>query len=381
MIGQRVASQFSASAEKRCDPRESRVPNAASHSRHRHHRGLSDQHGVDRLLGFASRLAEHAGLLPGRQQDALVCAGHLQRLGHVRHQRHHAAGLLDVHLRLEERVDSLAVAHLQPDLPHGLPLRMAAPLQGHDRGGVDQDALRHRSGRAVVAPDRGVLRLRQHHRLLQLRIQRHRQVCGDFSAMASLAQPVRADPDCHYGDLRDQGRHDQRGHHRGGAILHSGHCFLCSGHHRHAQGGAGDAAQDGARRLGQPLLRLALESELVDVDSGSQFEDCRGRLRTVWLLRHDAVLQGRADLGGRPRAELRYAARALVENSARSFDDERLGQHRAHLPALLSYHRTHGSCGRVLLRLHQLHGHQHGLRTGAALRHSGGSCRWDCWDS
>jgi hypothetical protein len=48
---------------------------------------------LDRLLGFAPRFAEHAELLSGRQHDALVHAGHLERIGHVRHQRHHAAGL------------------------------------------------------------------------------------------------------------------------------------------------------------------------------------------------------------------------------------------------------------------------------------------------
>ena len=49
--------------------------------------------------------------------------------------------------------------------------------QRDDRRGVDQDALRHRTRRAVIAPDRGDLRIRQHHRILHLRLQRHRQIC------------------------------------------------------------------------------------------------------------------------------------------------------------------------------------------------------------
>ena len=42
--------------------------------------------------------------------------------------------------------------------------------------------------RATLAPDRRDLRVRQHHRLLQLRLQRHRQVRGDVPALASLAR-------------------------------------------------------------------------------------------------------------------------------------------------------------------------------------------------
>ena len=96
-------------------------------------------------------------------------------------------------------------------------------------------------------------------------------------------------------------------------------------------------------------------------------DDCQRRLRPLRLLRHDAVLQGRADLGRRSRAQLRYAARALGQNSARSLHDERLGQRRAHLSALLSDHRAHRSGSRLLQRQHPGHGPQHGLRAGAAL--------------
>ena len=99
-------------------------------------------------------------------------------------------------------------------------------------------------------------------------------------------------------------------------------------------------------------------------------QDCRGRLWAVRLLRHDAVLQGRADLRRRAGAQLRHAARAFREEPARSLDDERLGQHRAHLPALLSRHRTHRAGRGVLQPQPPRHGHQHGLRTGAAL------CAW-----
>src|SRR5450631_891653 len=59
--------------------------NASSSFGYSHHRILSDEHGVYRLLGFAPSFAKHAGLLPRRQQDALVRTGHIECFGHVRH--------------------------------------------------------------------------------------------------------------------------------------------------------------------------------------------------------------------------------------------------------------------------------------------------------
>ena len=50
-------------------------------------------------------------------------------------------------LRAEEPVDPVAVAGLQPDLPDGLSLDLAAPLECADRRGMDRDALRHGHGR------------------------------------------------------------------------------------------------------------------------------------------------------------------------------------------------------------------------------------------
>ncbi len=80
------------------------------------------------------------------------------------------------------------------------------------------------------------------------------------------------------------------------------HRLVCRGHHRHDEGGAGYAAPDGARRLGQRLLRLAFGPGLVHAASRGQQQDCPGRLWPLRLLRHDAVLQGRADLRGRAGA-------------------------------------------------------------------------------
>src|SRR5580698_6612463 len=90
--------------------------NATPNDRHCHHRRIFAVHGPYRLLGFASRFAEYAELFSRRQYDALVYARHFECVWNVRYQRDDAAGFLDVCIRVEERVDSLAMADLQPDL-------------------------------------------------------------------------------------------------------------------------------------------------------------------------------------------------------------------------------------------------------------------------
>ncbi len=46
-------------------------------------------------------------------------------------------------------------------------------------------------------------------------------------------KPIRHHFDCYHRHLRHQGRHVQRGHHRGYPVLHSLHCLVCRGHHCH----------------------------------------------------------------------------------------------------------------------------------------------------
>ena len=220
----------------------------------------------------------HQGLLPGRQHLALVFSGRLQRLRHVRYRRDHVAGLPAVHLRAEERLDSLAVAGLQPDFPDGLPVHLAAPLERDHRRRVDPHALRHGPRRAAFAPDRGDLRAGQRHRLPHLRLQRHRQIRGRFPALASLRQRVRADPDGHHHVLRGEGRHVQRGHHRGAAVLHPFGRLDRHRHHRHRARFAGSPAPRHPGRVGPDLLRLASEPGLVRTDRRGEYQDRRGRL-------------------------------------------------------------------------------------------------------
>ena len=117
--------------------RRSGVFLASSFHRHCDHCGLSAFDSGRGLLGFSSRLPRHEGLLPRRQHHAVVHPGNLQCIRHVRYQRDNAAGLLDVRLRAEERLDTVAVADLQPDIPDGVSVGVAAAIERDDRRGVD----------------------------------------------------------------------------------------------------------------------------------------------------------------------------------------------------------------------------------------------------
>src|ERR1035441_3660745 len=81
-------------------------------SGHYHHRRFSDDVRFRGLLGFSQGFQGHEGLFSGRQYPALVCARCIQRVRDVRYRRHHVAGLSALHLRSQERLDSLAVAGL-----------------------------------------------------------------------------------------------------------------------------------------------------------------------------------------------------------------------------------------------------------------------------
>ena len=152
----------------------------------------------------------------------------------------------------------------------------------------------------------------------------------------------------HHGYLRDQGRHDQRGDHRGGAVLHLSIASFAVGIiamsnvapemlHRVVPAGWDNVFFGWHLNLDWSTL-LPAASDKIAHDGYGLFG----------FFVDDAALQGHSDLGGRAGAELRHAARALGQESARGLNDERVGQHRAHLPALLSGHRTYGAGRRVL---------------------------------
>ncbi len=122
-------------------------------------------------------------LLPRRQVHALVHARPLQRLRHVRRHRDDVARHAVRGLRAEEHLDPVGVAGLQPDLPDGLSLDLAAPLECADRRGVDRDALRQRHGRTALAVRGDRLRRAERARVPGLRIRRHRQVHRDLPAL------------------------------------------------------------------------------------------------------------------------------------------------------------------------------------------------------
>jgi hypothetical protein len=108
----------------------------------------------------------------------------------------------------------------------------------------------------------------RHHWVLQLWIQGHRKVRASFLPWhLTPSTPIRVDPDRHHHHLRHQGRHVQRGDHRGATVLHSLHRLLRGRHHRHDEDRAGDAAQIRSGRLGQPFFRLAPQHGLVHADA------------------------------------------------------------------------------------------------------------------
>ena len=185
----------------------------------------------------------------------------------------------------------------------------------------------------------------------------------------------------HHRDLCDQGRHDQRGDHGSGAVLHPVDRIVCGGHHRHAK-----VAPEMLHRVvpagwDNIFFGWHLNLDWSTLLPAANDEDRGRRLRALRLLRHDAAVQGHSDLAGGSGAELRHAAHPFDEEPARSLDDERLGQRRADFSALLPCHRTHRAGGCVLQRQPPRHGHAHGLRTWCCPMRSGALFPPACWAS
>ena len=65
---------------------------------------------------------------------------------HVRHHGHDVARLQPLRLRDEGHLAALALAHLQPGLPDGLPVGLDPPLERPHRRRVDHQPLRARAG-------------------------------------------------------------------------------------------------------------------------------------------------------------------------------------------------------------------------------------------
>ena len=107
----------------------------------------------------------------------MVFPGDIKCLRHVRYCRNHAPCLLAGRLRAEEHLDAMDVAGLQPDIPDGLSLGLAAPFQRHDRGRVDQDTFRRRQGSNSLSYNSGRLCPGKRDRVSLLRLQGDRQVC------------------------------------------------------------------------------------------------------------------------------------------------------------------------------------------------------------
>ena len=89
------------------------------------------------------------------------------------------------HVLLTERVDSLAVARVQPNLHDGLSVDLDAPLGRDDRRRVDPLSLWRLAWSAARALDRRRVRDRQRDRFPGLRLHRHRQVRRGVFAVAN----------------------------------------------------------------------------------------------------------------------------------------------------------------------------------------------------
>ena len=66
----------------------------------------------------------------------------VQCIRNVRHHRYDANGLLGICLRIQKSLDSLAVAGIQSDIPHGLSVGVVAAFQCAHRSRMDQNPLR-----------------------------------------------------------------------------------------------------------------------------------------------------------------------------------------------------------------------------------------------
>ncbi len=153
---------------------------------------------------------------------------------------------------------------------------MAAPLQGDDRRGVDQDALRHRALGAQLS-----------HIIVV--VYAFVSIIGFFTygfkgigKFAAEFLPWHLSPNQYALILvAITAIYVIKGGMISVVITEVVQFFilaiasLCRGHYRHDEGGSGDAAQGGARRLGQSLLRLAFGPGLVDTASRGHGQDCR----------------------------------------------------------------------------------------------------------
>src|ERR1035437_2101156 len=79
-----------------------------------HHPPLLDRHDFRWVLCLQTGVQGHEVLFPGWQQAALVHAGRFECVGHVRHLRHHVAGLCDGHVWNERGLAAVGLAGGRP---------------------------------------------------------------------------------------------------------------------------------------------------------------------------------------------------------------------------------------------------------------------------
>ena len=298
----------------------------------------------------------------------MVRPGPLERLGHVRHLGHDVARVPPLRLRDEERLGALVVARLQPDLPDGLPVGLAAAVGRDDGGRVDPLPVRRHARGEAVAPRGGPVRAHQRRGLPRLRVHRDRPVRGGLPPVPTRRrrrderEPLGPRHHGHRDALRGQGGHVQRRVHRGPPVRHHDRRVPLGGVDRDVPGVAGDARGGHARRVEQRVVRVDPRPRLGRSLALGQREDRGRRLHDVRGLLHDDAVQGRALQHGRAGPELRHAADPLGPDAEGGRQDERAREPRPDGPALHAHHRAHGPRAGVLPRRAGRHGVRRQLR-------------------
>ena len=72
-----------------------------------------------------------------QNMDSYFLVGIIQRLRNVRYYGHNANGILGIRLWFQKSLDSLVMAGVQPNIPNGLLIRVAAPFERSHRCRMD----------------------------------------------------------------------------------------------------------------------------------------------------------------------------------------------------------------------------------------------------
>lgn len=98
---------------------------------------LSYRNDCHRAYSKETGCPKYGFLFLRREIIAFLYVGIIQRIRNVRYYRHNADGILGIRLWLQKSLDSLVMAGIQSDIPHGLPVRVVTSFQRAHRRGMD----------------------------------------------------------------------------------------------------------------------------------------------------------------------------------------------------------------------------------------------------